>query len=1078
MKREKARKRIKKAIKLFVIATFLVVAALGVTLAGVYFQVSGETADRIERGAINRIIFSESPVYYNDGESVIGVFFEKTHRKYIEYKDIPQNFLKAIVAAEDKNFFSHHGFDLRAILRAMIANIKAGAIVQGGSTITQQTAKNVFKRERRSFRAKLRELVQAILLEQKYSKEEILEMYINQFFVTGFGRGLRIASRYFFDKEAQDLDLVEAAFIAGCVKGPFRYNPFIKKTAAEREKTLQRAKKRKDYVLRNMFRMGMISEDQYLDAREREVPFKQGKVTYRLNVILDYIRDQLESDFFRSILQEQGIDNIATSGMRIYTSINRDIQEGALESIRRHLPVLDVKVSGYDQETLQAKKWYEKTSQGRTQDGLPFLGRVTHINTDPTKPHMVVSWGDGGGIIDYEGLKPIARAWANWKHGRRPEPERKGVVEFLQQFRIGDIVAARIVNEAAGRASGQGLQLSKFPELQGGIVVIKDGMIKAMVGGFYNRFFNRALDAKRQLGSIFKPLVYTAALKLKWNNLDPLSNVRDLFPFETTYYFPNPDHKPAAERVSMAWAGAMSENLATVWLLYHLSDRLNMSEFRRLAETVGLSRREGEAYEAYVRRIRDHHGVVVDREAIMNAAFEEAKKVIKPDLIFEGDERLLENMRRIHFKMDPALVDPSNPDEVLISRFDFQRLGKLNDEMIRKLSDLRNGLGEVHRETHNGFYYFLEKEGHTPRVVYGNRGSVKQWAEGFVAPIPLKQLRENGKDIRLEDVWVDNIIPSKYVVLLQSHTNSIYQRMANLRKYDPELLYRIRDFRTLVNLRFVTQLAEDMGISTPLDPVLSFPLGASSISILEAALAYHTMMTGKIYPLGGSLTAYLVPVITKITDREGEVVWEYRPRPRRVLSQEVMRQVTEILRLVMTRGTGRRARDAVQISFDVEGEKIRAPIPTYGKTGTANRFTNSSFVGFVPGPKGDSGQLGLQQGYVIASYVGFDDNRPMKAERIAIYGASGALPLWIDTANTTVNSAEYKRHLQVADFVFGSRPWDSMSDEGMQPVLVSKSSGLPLRNQDLRKKGEDAYVLSYTTSGSGSVELRRIFEPH
>lgn len=1067
----------RKAIKLFVIAVFLVVMALGGVFTVVYFQVSRDTADRIERGAINRIIFSESPVYYDDGESVIGVFFEKTHRKYVEYKDIPQSFLKAIVAAEDKNFFNHHGFDLKAIMRAMVANIKAGAVVQGGSTITQQTAKNVFKRERRSFRAKLRELVQAILLEQKYSKEEILEMYVNQFFVTGFGRGLRIASRYFFDKEAQDLDLVEAAFIAGCVKGPFRYNPFIKKTAAEREKTLLRAKARKDYVLRNMFRMGMITEDQYLDAREREVPFKQGKVTYRLNVILDYIRDQLESEFFRSILQEQGIDNIATSGIRIYTSINKDIQEGALESIRRHLPVLDVKVLGYDQKTLQAKERYGNALQNKGGDGLPFLCRITHINPDLAKPYMVVSWGDGGGIIDYQGLKPIAQAWVKWRHGQRTELDRRGVVEFLQQFRNSDLVAVRVVNDPTGRGSGRSLQLSKFPELQGGIVVIKEGMIKGMVGGFYNRFFNRVLDAKRQLGSIFKPLVYTAALKLKWNNLDPLCNVRDLFPFETTYYFPNPDHKPTAERVSMAWAGAKSENLATVWLLYHLSDHLNMGEFRRLVETVGLDRREEETYEAYVRRIRDHHGIVVNREAIMNAAFEEAKKVIKPDLIFEGDERLLENMRRIHFKMDPALVDPSNPDEARISKFDFQRLGKLNVEMIRKLNALRNGLEKVHPEPRDGFYYFLQKEGQTPRIVYGNAESAKQWAEGFVAPISLKQLRENEKDIRLEDIWIDNIIPSKYIALLQSHTNSIYQRLVNLRKYEPELLYRIRDFRTLVNLRFVTQLAQEMGISTPLDPVLSFPLGANSISILEAALAYHTIMTGRIYPLGGSFTTYLVPIITKITDREGEVIWEYRPRPRRVLSQEVMGQLTEILRLVMMRGTGRRARDTVQISFDVEGERVRAPIPTYGKTGTANRFTNSSFVGFVPGPRGDSGQLELQQGYVIASYVGFDDNRPMKGERIAIYGASGALPLWTDTANTIVNSAEYKRHLQVADFVFGSRPWESMADRGMQPVAVSNTSGLPLKSQDLRNQGEDAYVLSYATIESGHVELRRIFEP-
>jgi len=119
--------------------------------------------------------------------------------------------------------------------------------------------------------------------------------------------------------------------------------------------------------------------------------------------------------------------------------------------------------------------------------------------------------------------------------------------------------------------------------LNGGIVVLRDGMIKAMVGGFLDRYFNRAVDAKRQLGSIFKPLVYTAALQLKWNSLDPLINKRDLFHYQATDYVPRPDHTPESDKISMAWAGVMSENLATVWLLYHLTDRLNMSEFRQVS---------------------------------------------------------------------------------------------------------------------------------------------------------------------------------------------------------------------------------------------------------------------------------------------------------------------------------------------------------------------------------------------------------------------------------------------------------------------------------------------------------------
>ncbi len=220
-----------KILVLVVCVLFLVPA----TILGYFcFKVVSEVSGRIERGAIDRIIASESPVYYDDGRTPIGVFFEKTHRKYTRYKDIPDMFIKALVAAEDKDFFTHWGFDLKAMLRAFVANARAGRVVQGGSTITQQTAKNIFKREKRSYKAKLKEVIEAFLLEWRYTKEEILEMYANQFFVTGYGKGLKIAAQYYFGKDLRDLDLVEVAFIVGSVKGPNRYNPFIKKTQTKK----------------------------------------------------------------------------------------------------------------------------------------------------------------------------------------------------------------------------------------------------------------------------------------------------------------------------------------------------------------------------------------------------------------------------------------------------------------------------------------------------------------------------------------------------------------------------------------------------------------------------------------------------------------------------------------------------------------------------------------------------------------------------------------------------------------------------------------------------------------------------
>ena len=1075
----------RKKLKIFIYALGSLCLFLILFLSIVYIQVYRDASTRIERGVIDSIIFSESPVYYDDGVTPIGVFFEKTHRKYIQYANIPKTFIKAIIAAEDRNYFNHTGFDMKAMTRAMIANIRARKVVQGGSTITQQTAKNIFKRQKRSYMSKLKELIQARLLESEYSKEEILEMYINQFFVTGFGRGLRIAAQYFFDKQAEDLDLVESAFIAGSVKGPFRYDPFTKKTEAEKEKARQLAKSRKNYVLAAMRKMNFITQEQYLEAKKEDVPFKEGKVTYRLNVILDYIREQLESRYFTEILQEQGVDNIATSGVRIYTSINREIQEGALRSIRRHLPLLDVQLSGYS--TRPAREDYgssagESLKRGKTD--LPFLCRITHIKRDKQNPSLIVAWDKGGGIIDYDGLKPTGEAWLKWKLGSWAPFDRRHVADFMQNFQVGDLVAVQVMETRNGNGQTR-LMLSKFPELEGGIVVLKEGAIKAMVGGFFDRYFNRAVDAKRQLGSIFKPLVYTAAFQLKWNSLDPLVNRRDLFRFENTFYLPKPDHEPESDKVSIAWAGVKSENLATVWLLYHLTDRLNMSEFRRVVELVGLARKGDETYEDYVKRIRDKHGVVVNKEALMEAAFQEAKKEIESDLIFIGQENALENVRRLHFNVDTAKLDLKDPRESQISSLSFQRLRTLNFEMKRRLKRIQDLL-ELYKKDENQtwteelqeilrFFYFTENEKSGVRVIYADpMGEMDLTA---LTPVTPEWIFVSPEPLSVEAVWINGVIPSEGVDLLQIQLQESYKKLVGQNRYDLSVLSKVRDFRTLVNLMYVTHLSKEMGISTRLDPVLSFPLGANSISIIESALAYHTIMTGLVYPISDGLKPGLVPAITKIVDREGETLWEYRPQPKRILTGRVSGLVSEILHQVIENGTGQRAKDAIHLSVEIDKEELDIPIPAFGKTGTADRFTNSSFVGFIPGLQKNPNQLDTQKGYVIASYVGYDDNRPMKSKNVTIYGASGALPLWIETANTIINSHTFKKDIQAADLAFDIPSVSLRENDELRPVLISSTTGLPLQEEDQKIIEGKVRIRSHVETKEGIIGLRRAFEP-
>ena len=268
-----------------------------------------------------------------------------------------------------------------------------------------------------------------------------------------------------------------------------------------------------------------------------------------------------------------------------------------------------------------------------------------------------------------------------------------------------------------------------------------------------------------------------------------------------------------------------------------------------------------------------------------------------------------------------------------------------------------------------------------------------------------------------------------------------------------------------------------MGISTPLDPVLSLPLGSNAISILEAALAYQTLTTGKIYALDREPTAAMTPIITKILDRMGNTLWEYKPHPRTVLSSSVSKQVSEILRLVMENGTGRSAKDSIKLKMSLNKEEIEIPIPSFGKTGTSNRFTNSSFVGIIPGPSEESNRLGLAHGYAVASYVGYDDNRSMKGDHVAIYGASGALPLWIDTVNALLNSRDYTKDLQVADLVFNLSALQAVSKDGLKQVTVSPKSGLPLDAGEAKKVNNPPYVAVLSEFQGDRLFLHRTFEP-
>jgi hypothetical protein len=339
-------------------------------------------------------------------------------------------------------------------------------------------------------------------------------------------------------------------------------------------------------------------------------------------------------------------------------------------------------------------------------------------------------------------------------------------------------------------------------------------------------------------------------------------------------------------------------------------------------------------------------------------------------------------------------------------------------------------------------YFFTSKSHLSPvRIIYDE--APEGGYNSDYLDISIEDLTSESLKIDSRYVWIDNILPSGVISLLESHRTMHLKDFAKFSRYDINLLSKIRDFRTLVNLQYVKQLAHELGISTTLDPVLSFPLGPNAITILEAAQAYQSIMTGSLFTIDPEINSpEMVPIITRIVDRNGVTIWEYEKRPQKVLSKRVTSSLIEMLRMVVEEGTGRRARGSIQMSVGFENGKMEIPVPCFGKTGTANRFTNSSFIGFIPGLDPESGEFDTQEGYVIASYVGYDDNAPMKGPNIRIAGASGALPVWIDTSSGVAGSPEYKKNIHVPDLAFLDWSKPLISGNNMQPVRVSGISGL------------------------------------
>jgi penicillin-binding protein 1A len=431
-----------------------------------------------------------SRVYSDDGKLIAEYAVEK--RLFIPFESIPKKVINSFLSAEDKNFFKHPGIDAQGILRALIknlTNLSKNKRLEGASTITQQVAKNFLLNNEVSLNRKIKEAILAFRIERAYSKERILELYLNQIYLGQGTYGIAAASLEYFDKSVKDLNYAEAALLAALPKAPSKYDPF---------KYYDVAKFRRNLVLKNLKDNDYINKKELNDFRNSEIKLKRRKIEI-VNEANSYTEEVR-----RSIKNMYGFKTLYYEGLSIRTPLNIDYQIQAINSLRNGIESYDRRHGwrGPILNKLRDSNWKKK---------------IDNLRLDPTlnwEKAEILEINDNG--INFKTLKG-SKGHLSLQNIKWAISNKKAISD---SFKIGDVIFVKKRNKK--------WDLKQYPKVNGGIVVINPytGDVKALVGGFNFKSseFNRVTQAKRQPGSAFKPIVYAAALE---NGYSPNSILLD-----------------------------------------------------------------------------------------------------------------------------------------------------------------------------------------------------------------------------------------------------------------------------------------------------------------------------------------------------------------------------------------------------------------------------------------------------------------------------------------------------------------------------------------------------------------------
>ena len=433
---------------------------------------------------------------YTADHVLIGEFGEE-RRDIVHIQDVPDSLKKAVLAIEDARFYDHGGVDLTGIARAGFVALTNGHATQGASTITMQVARNFFLSSEKTYTRKIYEMLLAYKIESKLSKDQILEVYMNQIYLGQRAYGFASAARVYFGKDLKDLTLAESAMLAGLPKAPSAYNPVVNP---------KRAKIRQEYILQRMYELHYITQEQYDEASRQPLIVKgAGK---EFSVHAEYVAEMV-----RQMMYAQYREEAYTRGLNVVTTIDSADQDVAYRALRKGLMDYERRHGYRGPEAFIDLPSDADDREQAIDDALlehPDNGEIIAAVVTAASPKQVQATFIDGNVatIQGDGLR-----FAQFALGTRAQPN--------QRVRPGAII--RVVKDDDGNWS-----ITQLPQVEGAFVSVvpQDGAIRALVGGFdFNKNkFNHVTQAWRQPGSSFKPFIYSASLE---KGLGPATVIND-----------------------------------------------------------------------------------------------------------------------------------------------------------------------------------------------------------------------------------------------------------------------------------------------------------------------------------------------------------------------------------------------------------------------------------------------------------------------------------------------------------------------------------------------------------------------